>query len=131
MSQHYRPATSIDAVFLKRSGLGAGPDGELWSSFSPISGSQYSSVFVAQLKTDYLLTLEALGYPSTVSVAVVEANTTSSVKVIPAGGGFTVNQCGQYDFQVYSVAPILSNGEAWMCVRACIRTSVRVRFFLL
>lgn len=114
--QHPRPATSVDATFLQLTGLGAGPSGELWSSGSLISGAAYTSVFAAALTADYALPVSALGY--TGSVAVIEANSTSSVSVLGANGVITTKACGKYDFQLYSVAPVLSNGKA-ECVLVC------------
>ena len=109
--QPSRPATAIDAIFLKRSGLGSGPDGELLTTYSLVSGGRYTTVFGAVLGADYSLSTTDLGYGASDSVVVVEANTTSTFKVLGAGDSLTVNACGKWDFQLYSVAPLLANGE--------------------
>ncbi len=68
-------------------------------------------MFGAVLGADYSLSTTDLGYGASDSVVVVEANTTSTFKVLGAGDSLTVNACGKWDFQLYSVAPLLPNGE--------------------
>jgi len=110
---HIVPATSVDATFPLRAGLtSAGPQGEVWTSGSIVGGQLFGSVFVATLNAPYALPLEAVGYPSTSSVAVIEANTTSTVTVLGPGSSLTAKACGRYDFQLYSIAPVLPNGWA-------------------
>lgn len=110
--QPSRPATAIDATFLKRSGLGNGPDGELQSTYSLVSGGLYSTVLGAVLNSDYTLPIADLGYGPSDTVVVIEANTTSTYSLIHAGGALTVKACAKWDFQLYSVAPVLPNGWA-------------------
>jgi len=110
---HIVPATSVDATFPYLAGLtSAGPQGEVWTSGSVVGGQLFGSVFVANLNASYALPLEAVGYPSTSSVAVIEANTTSTVTVLGPGSSLTAKACGRYDFQLYSIAPVLPNGWA-------------------
>jgi hypothetical protein len=52
-------------------------------------------------------------------VVVIEANTTSTYSLIPAGGSLTVKACAKWDFQLYSVSPILPNGVYVFCSRVC------------
>jgi hypothetical protein len=163
--QPSRPATAIDATFLKRSGLGNGPDGELQSTYSLVSGGLYSTVLGAVLNSDYTLPIADLGcvcmcgdwwcvpvcsvgltrvasrvefdvgccwvwsrrYGPSDTVVVIEANTTSTYSLIHAGGALTVKACAKWDFQLYSVAPVLPNGVC-PCVLAiacvCERTRI-------
>jgi len=110
---HPIPATSIDATFPRLAGLtSAGPQGELWTSGSIVGGQLFGSVFGATLAASYDVSLTTVGYPSTASVAVIEANTTSSVTVLAPGAAVTVKACDRYDFQLYSLAPVLPNGWA-------------------
>ena len=109
--QPSRPATAIDATFLFRSSLGAGPDGELQSTYSYVSGGRYTSVFGAVLASDYNISLLDVGYGPSDTAVVIEANTTREYTVLGATSVFTVSKCDKWDFQLYSIAPILPNGE--------------------
>jgi hypothetical protein len=115
LPQPSRPATAIDATFLQRSGLGTGPNGELQTTYSIVSGLQYTTVFGAVLASDYPVSTTDLGYGPSDSVVVIEANTTSTFSVVAPGASLTVKACGKWDFQLYSVAPLLPNG---VCVCA-------------
>jgi hypothetical protein len=108
--QPSRPATNVDATYLERSGLGSGPKGEVWSTGSFVSDMMYSNVFVAELEVDWSLPVSSLGYSGT--VVVVESNSTGTPQVIEGGGSLNAVACGKWDFQVYSVSPVLSNGYA-------------------
>ena len=120
--QHDRPATNIDATFVYRAGLGAGPDGELQSAYSTISGQRFTSVLAATLASQYTLPTAALGY--TGEVLIVEANETTVAFDVPAGGAITVPMCGKFDFRLFSVAPVFNNGTPSVCVCVCVCLSV-------
>jgi hypothetical protein len=82
-----------------------------------VSGLQYTTVFGAVLASDYPVSTTDLGYGPSDSVVVIEANTTSTFSVLAPGASLTVKACGKWDFQLYSVAPLLPNGVC-ACARA-------------
>ena len=108
--QHDRPATNIDATYPFRSGIGAGPQGELWTAASLVSGQLYASVFGANLVSDYTINKTDAGFNPSDTLVAFEANSTSAVSVVGPGQGVTVKACGKYDFQLYTLAPVLPNG---------------------
>ena len=91
--------------------MGSGADGELQSAASYVDGFTFVSVFAATLKSGYQLHITEVGIGSAESVAVIEANATDAVTVIPAGGSLAVPACGKSDFRLYSLSPVLPNGE--------------------
>ncbi len=54
-------AMPIDSsIYQKTFGGSVGPDGEVWLSYSIISGEHFVQLFVADLKSDYVLLLKEL-----------------------------------------------------------------------
>lgn len=72
-------------------------------------------MLVALLVSPYELSTVDIGYAATDVVTMIEANTTSHVNVLKAGGTFTANACGKFDFQLYSFSPVMPNGARATC----------------
>ena len=70
------------------------------------------------MKTAYNLSMAELGYRSPATkLAVVEARTPTVARVIsggaaPASGSLEIAACGEDDFQLFTIAPVLPNGWA-------------------
>lgn len=58
-----RPATAVDATFTFRSFGGAGPDGELWQTYSEVGGMTWGTVLAATLWQPFVFGPEVLQIP--------------------------------------------------------------------
>eukprot|EP00039_Didymoeca_costata_P006166 m.87998 g.87998 ORF g.87998 m.87998 type:complete len:840 (+) comp13136_c0_seq1:26-2545(+) len=106
-----RHMTEIDSVFLSMSGLGHGPVGEVWHTYSNISGVLYGYVLVPMLNDSYSLTLAELGYPQDVNMFAMDYTDSSPTK-FNNGAPLMISACNLSDFHQYTLSPILSNGFA-------------------
>jgi hypothetical protein len=107
----------IDAAFLERAGLASEPNGEVQTTFSIVGGQRYTTVFVANLAADYTISLAQLGYAPGSVVVAVEANASSTApqfQLVDASTPLAVKACHKYDFQLYTLSPVLPNGMAFL-----------------
>lgn len=59
-----KPITSIDAqMYAKAFGIAYGPDGEVWSTYSNISGLIYGILFAADMANTFDVTPSFVGFP--------------------------------------------------------------------
>ena len=109
---------------------GGGPSGQVWSTLTDLDGAVYSYVITMSLNAPYQMlpsqvTFNAfvfslstypypsqLGYTSTDNLVAFESNTTSTVVPFGINQPLQLSPCGLYNFQLYTVAPVLGNGWA-------------------
>lgn len=102
------PAFALDATFLFRSGLGAGPDGELQASSSIVGGQRFANLLAVNLAADYKLPLTDLGYAASDQLVVMESNTSHVLSTVSGASMWLAPACGQYDFRLFHVAPLIA-----------------------
>lgn len=132
------PARMIDEVFLNQAFSDVGPDGEVWFASSYLNDLQYGYVFVADLSSDYNLNIYSLLSDSFHLYHSIDKNPLPLDIDLhgPSEPDLTILQCGQSDFQLYLLAPILSNGwtffgevSKWVSVSSCRFTSMEVHVY--
>ena len=108
-----RPATPIDANILARVAPGArGPGGVVLSTYSDLSGQRWTYILAVGVPPYQLRTAE-VGLPaSTLGHVAVEANTTSVARPFDEKSALPLRSLGEWDFQLWTIAPRSSNGWA-------------------
>ena len=119
-------ATAMDNVILQRAKLGEQSkqvNGELYSSYSLIDGKfMYYYVLAALIQgnNNHMLELKDLAFYTnqtlmTENYLVYEANTTDKYVEVNGGSALTVNVCNAFDFQYYTMVPIINgyNVDQW------------------
>lgn len=107
-----RPATDIDAYFTFQA-FGKGVNGHIFSTYSQLSeDAVVTYVTAVNLVEDYNVSIAEIGYKESTVLLAFEQNSTNVVQKVDASHPLTAKACGQFDFQFYTLAPILSNGMA-------------------
>lgn len=105
----HRPMAEIDATF-KYKAFQTGANGHIWSSHSFLGDFEFAYVLVADLQSDYSVTLSDIRYrDTTAKLQAIEANATTPISV-DASTPLKVKACKLQDFQIYSLSPELPNG---------------------
>jgi hypothetical protein len=113
------PAKSIDATFAYRAFGTAGPDGEVYSSYSDFGALRFHHVISANLKNaPYKLGPSELGASDQVRMrAFIHSPRNSSHPARVLKGMFTdenpiiLDRCGTLDFQVFHTVPVLPSSS--------------------
>eukprot|EP00051_Salpingoeca_urceolata_P033171 m.19308 g.19308 ORF g.19308 m.19308 type:complete len:807 (-) comp5917_c0_seq1:58-2478(-) len=115
-----RPALALDAQLAQLAfGPGHGVDGQLWATYTVISGFAYHHVLAATIAQPYVLDIRTLPRPPNGQVGnrsfVVENGV--GVPVMASlhstdDAGLAVPVCGRADFRLYHTAPVMTNGWA-------------------
>lgn len=62
-----RPITAIDQqIYARALGAGFGPIGEVWSTYSQISGYTFGILFAADIRGTYVINRQNIGFTTTV-----------------------------------------------------------------
>jgi hypothetical protein len=136
-----RAATAIDAQIVARLFPGAGPVGQVYATYTSLSGWTWGHVLAAALSQPYTFTpadlgsvtadvaINALGLravmdasavsaPAVLSTVAYALNATTfdpaTLVVSPFDGGHPIPlaACGEVDFQLWHTAPVFANGWA-------------------
>lgn len=108
-----RPATPIDANILARVSPGApGPRGVVVSSYSQVSDQRWTYILAVGTPAYELTVGEAALPPSLHGHVAVEANTSRAARPFDASHRLPLQSRGEWDFQLWTVAPRSSNGWA-------------------
>eukprot|EP00054_Salpingoeca_dolichothecata_P014018 m.78605 g.78605 ORF g.78605 m.78605 type:complete len:753 (+) comp20774_c0_seq2:47-2305(+) len=105
-----KPATAIDA-FYSYQAFRDGANGEVWSTFTDL-GVRFSYVLSVNLMAAYNLTIKELGYGELNQLVAYEANTTTTLHSVTAQKPLPLRVSDKLNFQVFTLAPILSSGWA-------------------
>jgi hypothetical protein len=109
------PATPIDASILARVSPGArGPGGVVLSTYSDVSGQRWTYLLVVGLSTYRLRTDEIALAPSQIGHVAVEANHTGTARPFDQSNPLPLRSLGEWDFQLWTIAPRSSNGWAFL-----------------
>eukprot|EP00054_Salpingoeca_dolichothecata_P012674 m.70327 g.70327 ORF g.70327 m.70327 type:complete len:763 (+) comp20068_c0_seq1:336-2624(+) len=103
------PAKAIDAYFAHHAFGSGGVNGEVWATHVDL-GPRFSYVISTELQSEYQLSSVELGYDPSDKLMAFEANTTN--KLIPVSGSspLTLHESDKLTFEVFTLAPVLSNG---------------------
>lgn len=108
-----RPATPIDTNILARVSPGArGPGGVVLATQTELSGQRWTYILAVGVATYQLHADEAALPPSTHGYVAVEANTTGLARPFDEGNALPLQSRGEFDFQLWTIAPRSSNGWA-------------------
>lgn len=102
------PAMAIDAEFVHKAFGTGGVDGEVWMAETLLSGLYRAvQVIAINVASPYSLPLADLGYSADVTLAVYEANSTSSPFLVDSSSPLRIRACGRSDFQLYTAVPVV------------------------
>ncbi len=118
----------IDAQFLQstfgskspQTGDALGPQGEVWAAFSVVSGYDTAYIFAANLAEAWSIApvdiFKGAGSSDQASMnyIVSEANSTETVAKWNSDEPLVLQACSLSDFALWTAAPVLSNGWAFL-----------------
>ena len=108
-----RPATPIDANVLARVSPGApGPRGVVLSTFTDVSRHRWIYILAVGTATYQLRPEEAPLPPSSRGYVAVETKAAHAARSFDGGNALPLQSRDELDFQLWTVAPRLSNGWA-------------------
>ncbi|XP_064616875.1 uncharacterized protein LOC135480876 [Liolophura sinensis] len=113
-----KPATAIDAQLLQASFQdGRGPDGEVWSTYTQISGQFYGIILAADLKTPYSLTPQAAGFGQFFEGPnIVYSYLDFTPKPFGMNDSITLEGCSTINFCLYYTSPVIKLGSKEVCI---------------
>ena len=107
-----KPAMVLDSQHAARAFSGAAHS-EIWTTQTVLDGHAFAVVLGATVGSDTTVGITAdLQLPKDTKHVAYEANATSAVMGDPAVGltNLVIKACGKWDFQHYTVSPVLGNG---------------------
>lgn len=100
-----RPATYVDEMFLQKAFAKGGPNGHLWSTYASVGATQFQYLLGIDLLNAYSHRLDSFSHSATRLVATeIDSET---IQEVSAHGSFDFPQCGQADFKLVLISPIL------------------------
>jgi len=106
-----RPAMLIDTAIHAAATIGKGPVGKVWSTETVLTGARFLYLLAIN-SNEYTMTVEELSGTSDTFMA-WEANNTAPQKFDPAHP-ISLPNTDKYTFNVWTAAPVLSNGWTFM-----------------
>mmetsp|Transcript_14835 Transcript_14835/g.43962 ORF Transcript_14835/g.43962 Transcript_14835/m.43962 type:complete len:865 (-) Transcript_14835:64-2658(-) len=106
-----KPATAIDAKFVD-SAFGGALNGEVWSTFTNVSGSRYGYVLVPKLSSHYSMTAEQAGFASSDTLVAVHQNDVDHPVVVDSTHNLELSPCDETTFDLVTLSPKMESGWA-------------------
>ena len=114
-----RPLRSLDATFLNMFDSSVGATGSVWSTEVVLAEIfRFTYVFTANVIQPYAVTLSDMRLPTNGSGTYMayESNNTLASGIFPVDltKPLVINACGELDFQLYTLCPVLANGWTFL-----------------
>ncbi|XP_078674668.1 uncharacterized protein LOC144912809 [Branchiostoma floridae x Branchiostoma belcheri] len=108
-----RPATAIDLQIAQKAlQLDLGPKGEVWTTYSDISGLRFGIILAADLQEDWNINAVTAGFGEMMpGMAFTWPLTPSMMPFGTADENLQLKQCGKDDFAVWYTSPFLILGN--------------------
>lgn len=123
-----RPATAIDAYFVQNAFGSGGPDGQVWSTATEISGRWFANVISIELGSAYSLKPSQIAPAygaADASFVAFEANTTDTLVPLSESSPLALAPSDKYSFQSFAVSQVfdgeytlLGEPDKWVPVSA-------------
>jgi len=107
-----KPAIAIDAQFYEKAFGGSypGPEGEVWTTYSQISGFFFGIILGADLNNSYSIGPQEAGFPSSLSQSAAFSRNSKIIYTFGNDSKIKLQNCTKAAFCLYYTTPIFNLG---------------------